>query len=417
MFQLQLMTGVILADDHPGTTRDRASVGALATAPRYADRVLEPVRSSVPHRGLIPLALILIWWLIAPAAAVAQTVLFHDDFEGGFGNWSMDGLWNAASEADPCGLPRAPFPSSANCVWYGVDATCNYERPSGAPSYGYLTLMPYVSLPAADGRAAYLRYWNAIDTEHCCDCYGYDGTNYDISSVEVITDTGTTWQILGLDCNGQQPNSLNWHMGRMDVSAFLGQNIRIRFRLWTLDDNCNFGFGWWIDDVSLQLEAGFAYCESGHIECPCSNGNSHAGNCTGSADAGVGGCWNSTSRQAELSGGGTPHIGADNVRLIVTDMPASTSLLFVQGNADGSGAIFGDGRRCITGGVIRLAFKTASGGQAAYPGPGDQPISVMGALPSTGGTRVYQVYYRDVASFCTAATFNLSNGLRITWTP
>jgi hypothetical protein len=31
------------------------------------------------------------------------------------------------------------------------------------------------------------------------------------------------------------------------------------------------------------------------------------------------------------------------------------------------------------------------------------------------GTRWYQVWYRNAAGFCTPATFNLSNAVRVDW--
>ena len=52
----------------------------------------------------------------------------------------------------------------------------------------------------------------------------------------------------------------------------------------------------------------------------------------------------------------------------------------------------------------------------ASPGPGDAPISVRGQVTSPGA-RYYQVWYRNAAAFCTAATFNLTNGYEVTWTP
>jgi len=30
--------------------------------------------------------------------------------------------------------------------------------------------------------------------------------------------------------------------------------------------------------------------------------------------------------------------------------------------------------------------------------------------------RTYQVWYRNSASFCTSASFNLTNGVRVAWT-
>jgi hypothetical protein len=36
---------------------------------------------------------------------------------------------------------------------------------------------------------------------------------------------------------------------------------------------------------------------------------------------------------------------------------------------------------------------------------------------TAAGTRTYQVWYRNAAAFCTASTFNLTNGWRTTWGP
>jgi hypothetical protein len=54
-------------------------------------------------------------------------------------------------------------------------------------------------------------------------------------------------------------------------------------------------------------------------------------------------------------------------------------------------------------------------GVASYPQAGDAAISVSGGVPVGGGLRTYQAWYRNAAVFCTAATFNLSNGLAIQW--
>jgi hypothetical protein len=81
------------------------------------------------------------------------------------------------------------------------------------------------------------------------------------------------------------------------------------------------------------------------------------------------------------------------------------------------GTAFGDGLRCAGGSVVRLKSRNAALNFAAYPAGGDAPVSVQGALPLAGGTRHYQVWYRNAATFCTSATFNLSNGWSVTWTP
>jgi hypothetical protein len=78
--------------------------------------------------------------------------------------------------------------------------------------------------------------------------------------------------------------------------------------------------------------------------------------------------------------------------------------------------VFGDGLRCAGGTIRRLGTKTNSAGGSQYPAAGDLPVSVRGAVGAPG-TRTYQVWYRNAVGYCTAATYNLTNGLEITWTP
>jgi hypothetical protein len=42
---------------------------------------------------------------------------------------------------------------------------------------------------------------------------------------------------------------------------------------------------------------------------------------------------------------------------------------------------------------------------------------VRGAVTTAGSVRNYQVWYRNAAAFCTPSTFNLTNGLSVTWQP
>jgi len=101
-----------------------------------------------------------------------------------------------------------------------------------------------------------------------------------------------------------------------------------------------------------------------------------------------------------------------------TGMPNS-SVLYFQGTTQqsaGSGAVFGDGLRCAAGSVIRLGTKVNTGGSSQYPVGVDPKISVKG-LVAAGNVRTYQCWYRNAAAFCNAETFNLSNGIQITWAP
>jgi len=145
--------------------------------------------------------------------------------------------------------------------------------------------------------------------------------------------------------------------------------------------------------------------------CPCSNSGILGNGCENSSMTGG----------ARIDASGQANLATDTVTLHVSGTTPNASVLFFQGTAlqaGGAGVPFGDGLRCVAGQQIRLAIRTASGGIANYGAQvsGDPLVSVSGGL--TGPTtRHYQVWYRDAVTFCTTATFNLSNGLRLTWGP
>jgi hypothetical protein len=48
---------------------------------------------------------------------------------------------------------------------------------------------------------------------------------------------------------------------------------------------------------------------------------------------------------------------------------------------------------------------------------GDPHVSVQGGIPAGGAVRHYQAWFRNAAVFCTSDTFNLTNAVRVAWTP
>jgi hypothetical protein len=116
-------------------------------------------------------------------------------------------------------------------------------------------------------------------------------------------------------------------------------------------------------------------------------------------------------------------LNPDMVSLSATEELPTALSIFLQGNVAISPAFFGDGLRCAGGTLKRIGVKSAVGGAALYPGPGDLGIRARSAqlgdtIPS-GGTRYYQTYYRDPnAAFCPAPagnTWNVTNGITIVW--
>ena len=167
--------------------------------------------------------------------------------------------------------------------------------------------------------------------------------------------------------------------------------------------------GRFIEGVTGGSWKRFCFGDGTGTACPCGNNG-----------APMQGCSNSVVGQGAVLDqiAGTPTSTDTNVMLRAGSMPPNTSCLFFQGTIAGPGAAFGDGLRCATGSVIRLANSMANAsGIAVYPSTGDLPVITAGAIPPAGGMRSYQVWYRNAAAFCTASTFNLTNGFQIFWAP
>ncbi|MBL8858971.1 MAG: hypothetical protein JNL28_10730 [Planctomycetes bacterium] len=143
--------------------------------------------------------------------------------------------------------------------------------------------------------------------------------------------------------------------------------------------------------------------------CPCGNFGS-AGN----------GCANSSfASGTRLTATGNPgaSAGTDTLVLTATNIPGPG--LFFQGTGLSASPIaFGDGQLCAAVGIVRLGVVFPTGSTASYPGGlTPNPIHIAGAPIANGDVRHYQVWYRDAVSFCTPATYNLSQGLSVTWGP
>jgi hypothetical protein len=141
--------------------------------------------------------------------------------------------------------------------------------------------------------------------------------------------------------------------------------------------------------------------------CPCGNNGEPAHGCANSFYP----------SGAIVEGFGFPYSSFDTMVLQARDLTGNVAVFF-QGNLQESATAIDDGLGCVGGTIIRLGSKSVdSGGAAAYPGPGDEPISVKGMIGLGTSTRFYQVMYRNAANFCTPATTNRTNGAIITWVP
>jgi hypothetical protein len=159
--------------------------------------------------------------------------------------------------------------------------------------------------------------------------------------------------------------------------------------------------------AEMPVHGTFCFGDGTGVPCPCGNN---------SATPDLEGCLHSGGMGGRLRAYGTASVSGDRVVMHALRLPPSTQGLLFQGTGPMPAAPFGDGLRCAGGSVLRLGVKTACNGQIAWPEPGNLPLSVAGGIvPPT--VPVYQVWYRNAAVFCTAATFNMTNAVRVAWTP
>ena len=172
------------------------------------------------------------------SAGASTTVYFEDDFESGYGNWTMSGLWNAESEAESCGATVAPFPSATNATYYGQNSTCTYN--TGLTNSGNLQTVAAIDLTGAAD--ADLSLWSYENTENL--------SPYDARTAQVSTDGGATWTNLGTLMNEDV-----WYEASFDLSSYVGNNILLRFNFNTVDSAFNDFLGWLVDDVRVLDQA------------------------------------------------------------------------------------------------------------------------------------------------------------------
>lgn len=168
----------------------------------------------------------------------------------------------------------------------------------------------------------------------------------------------------------------------------------------------------WLNQLyAAPTTAPFCAGDGSGTACPCAN-NSVVGDNEGCLDSfGLGG-------KLEMSG--IARVGSDTHKMNGSRMPAFGPALYFEGTAQmsaGAGIAFGDGKLCVGGTIIRLGvkFNTATG-TSTYPVGADPILSIAG-LVVPGDTRTYQIWYRDSAAFCSASTFNLTNGMQTIWAP
>ncbi len=150
---------------------------------------------------------------------------FNENAESGTNGWAATGLWHVAGD-----LSASPSHS------WAYNNGVNYN--TGARNSGSLT-SPWIDLSAASSAMLSFKSWHQTEDM---------GVLWDKKTVLVSTD-GAQWsqimQISGL------PNQ--WKPCNFDLSAYAGQQIKLRFFFDTMDGVLNAFRGWYVDDISVSM--------------------------------------------------------------------------------------------------------------------------------------------------------------------
>ena len=177
-----------------------------------------------------------------------ETIPYSDTMENSASKWAHDGLWD--DKSDP-GLAH----SGTKSWWYQNDYG---DYNSDQPNSGSLTSPPIdITAPGY-----FLRFYYRYETETT-------GTIWDQRWVQISVDRGPFQNLVQLADDPQIPETSSWMQNKaIDLSAYAGHNIRVRFMFSTLDASANNFPGWGIDDFSITATAPGGCSENRQDESP-----------------------------------------------------------------------------------------------------------------------------------------------------
>jgi hypothetical protein len=320
---------------------------------------------------------------LSPALAAAQvTTIFQEGFESGLGGWGSSGTfseWHLEPDTTPCGLEAAPFPVGNAGARWGSPAGCTFgEGP------GHLTRGAPISIPVGMGPVT-LKVISYDETE-CGTC------EYDRRLIYVSVDGGFIWDQVG------ESAELWWHETVVDLSAYAGLDIKLRFTFDATDIFGNDGLGWLIDDV--RIDVGEEICEPPLNFCSTTQ--------------------NSSMRFAEMTHSGSTSLAANDFVIGAKDCPYNKPGMMFYGPTQAN-IPYGDGTLCSGAGGLgyfRIKPVLNTGPLGIVETPLDYSIGVLGSgggQVTAGSTWNFQFWFRDPLGG--PEGFSFSDGLEVHFCP
>jgi hypothetical protein len=177
-----------------------------------------------------------------------ETVPYSDTMENNAANWVPDGLWTFKSDSSMAH-------SGVNSWWY-QNTYGNYD--SRQPNWGSLTSTPF-NIPAP---GYFLRFYYRVQTET-------PDPKWDQRWVQISVDREPFVNLMQLIDDPQIPETSSWLRNKaIDLTAYSGHTIRVRFQFSTMDESANNYPGWGIDDFSITATPPVSCSENRQDESP-----------------------------------------------------------------------------------------------------------------------------------------------------
>ena len=172
-------------------------------------------------------------------AKTSSTIFYYDNVESGVNGWTTQ----AYTGSDIWHQSTLNSASATHSWWPGIEIQSNYNN--GAPINDAL-ISPAISLAGAGGPIRLLFAENFV-TE----------LGWDYCMVDVSTDGGTSWTPLrGVYGTAPTGDTHGWQVTSLDLSAYSGQTVNLRFYFDTGDANFNEFPGWFVDDIIIFDQGG-----------------------------------------------------------------------------------------------------------------------------------------------------------------
>jgi len=155
---------------------------------------------------------------------------FSDNVETGVNGWTSDGLWHIVSHRSQ---------SASQAWWYGRDATGTYN--TGERNFGNL-VSPVINL--CNAISPVLTFWSWYETQTV------NPNTYDYKYVDIYD--GTQWNNGVYQIRYPMIPMETWVQITIDLGAYTGKMINLRFRFDTRDALYNDQEGWYIDDITVS---------------------------------------------------------------------------------------------------------------------------------------------------------------------